>query len=517
MRVSGPRAPFARDGGVGQGLFQPVLAEGVPLVVGQVSRRGGFQERLRQARSHPQPAGIHRRLDHRLGGGRGVAVPGQQLRRPGQELDHLPIRRRPGRQRHPRVCCPGELAHLHRGERGGHGDVVPGQQFPRLGMRIGAAGRAGGQGVPKLGPHGGQDQHRGPAGVAQQLPHPRRDPLPQPALRHLQVELGLIQPHHRPRPNPRQLGQRRIRAGRVDRMPHPPRLRLVPQHAQRLPARPGLARRGTAHQHRDPAPARRRRPYHPAQYLIMLARHVRRQHRQLRRRILRLDRPVHLQRERVRDLPQRPPRRQRARRDALPARRAGGKAGELGCHQVSELLRGAPAQVHRDHIGPQAGQLAVVEPGREHVYPGLGHRPAQRGPALQPGPGPGRVRGRDEYHHDRRLPGIDRRQLLSQILAPQLDLLISVVETAHPPRLQRRGDLPHVVPLRAGERQRHIPPPPRPSPPARQVIRARHDTRVCHRPDLVTRSLADRDSLRAVSGRRAGSRSKLGPARMLPL
>ena len=58
-----PAGTFARDGGIGQGLFQPVLAEDVPLVVGQVPGRGGFQEGLRQARSHTQAAGIHRGVD----------------------------------------------------------------------------------------------------------------------------------------------------------------------------------------------------------------------------------------------------------------------------------------------------------------------------------------------------------------------------------------------------------------------------------------------------------------------
>jgi hypothetical protein len=37
----------------------------------------------------------------------------------------------------------------------------------------------------------------------------------------------------------------------------------------------------------------------------------------------------------------------------------------------------------------------------------------------------------------------------------QPDLLINVLEAAHPPLLQRLGHLLNVVPLRAGERQRH--------------------------------------------------------------
>jgi len=212
-----------------------------------------------------------------------VTIPGQQLRRPGQELDHCPVRRGPGRQRHPHVCCPGELVQLRRCERGGHGDVVPGQQLPRLGVPILTAGRAGGQRVPELWPHGGQHQHRGPAEVAQQLPEPGGDPLTQRGLSRVEIELGLVQPHHGPRPDARQLGQRRTRAGRVDRMLQPARRILAPQQVQGLPAGPGLAGGGPADQHRNPAAALRRRAHYLAQHLVMLARHIRRQDRQPRR------------------------------------------------------------------------------------------------------------------------------------------------------------------------------------------------------------------------------------------
>ena len=396
-----PADALGRDGGVGQGLFQPVLAKGVPLGVGQVPRRGGFQEGLRQARSHAQAAGIHRGVDQRPGGGRGVAVPGQQLRRPGQELDHLPVACRPGRQHQPRVCRPGELAHLRRGERGGHGDVVPGQQVPRLRVPVLTVGRAGGQGVPELGPHGGQHQYRGPAGVAQQRPQPGRDLLAR-LIGGVEVELGLVQPHHRPRPDARQLAQRRIRAGRVDRMPQPPRRVLVPEHLQGLPAGPGLARGGPAHQHRDPAATVRRHVHHLAQHLIMLARHIGRQQRQPRRRILRLHRPVHLQRERVLRLGQRPPGRPRGqrpvrlaalhgRRDRTgpalglrpvrlppaccfqqPGRAAGGTgdASSGGCvpdhpHHDQDLVRG---------LGEATAPQPLPDRGRRHVG-GLGQGP----------------------------------------------------------------------------------------------------------------------------------------------
>ena len=219
-----PADAFAGDGRVGQGLLQPVLAQGVPFGVGQVPGRGCFQEGLRQADPHAQAAGIHRRVDQRRRGGRRVAVPGQQLGRPGQELDDLPVLRRRGGLGQPRVPRLAELLQLRCGERGGHGDVVAGQQLPRLGMRIGAARRAGGQAVPELRPQRGQHQHRGAGRVPQQLPQPGGDPFAQPAVRDVEVELGLVQPHHGPRPDARQLAQRGIGAGRVDRMPQPPLL-----------------------------------------------------------------------------------------------------------------------------------------------------------------------------------------------------------------------------------------------------------------------------------------------------
>ena len=105
-----------------------------------------------------------------------------------------------------------------------------------------------------------QHQHRGPARVAQQLPQPGGDLLAEPAVGGVEVELGLVQPHHGPRPDARQLAQRGLGPGRVDRMPQPPRPGLVPQQVQRLPAGPGLARRGPADQHRDRAAALARPP-----------------------------------------------------------------------------------------------------------------------------------------------------------------------------------------------------------------------------------------------------------------
>ena len=97
-------------------------------------------------------------------------------------------------------------------------------------------GRSGS--VPELRPERGQHQHRAAGRVPQQLPQSGRDPLPQPAGGHVEVELGLVQPDHGPRADRGQLAQRRLGAGRVDRMPQPPPLRLVPQRAA-PPSTPG--------------------------------------------------------------------------------------------------------------------------------------------------------------------------------------------------------------------------------------------------------------------------------------
>jgi len=95
--------------------------------------------------------------------------------------------------------------------------------------------------------------------------------------------------------------------------------------------------------------------------------------------------------------------------------------------------------------------------------------PAIRAPAVPVPPAPARPGARDgsrperrtqQKHHDcRRLLAVDSWQLLGEVLTPQIDLLIGIVETTQSPRLQRAGDLFDVVPLRATERQRNIPPP----------------------------------------------------------
>ncbi len=93
-----------------------------------------------------------------------------------------------------------------------------------------------------------------------------------------------------------------------------------------------------------------------------------------------------------------------------------------------------------------------------------------------PGPVLGGVLGGHEHHHHhhRGLLAVDGRQFLGQVLTPQLDLFVGVVEAAQSPRLQRRGDLLDKVSLCAGERQRHIPLRPRPGIRIRGAVRSRH-------------------------------------------
>ena len=81
----------------------------------------------------------------------------------------------------------------------------------------------------------------------------------------------------------------------------------------------------------------RRRAHHLAQHLIMLARHVRRQDRQPRWRVLGLDRPVHLQGERVGHLLQRPPRHRYA--VSRPGQRVPDLPGQPGEHSLDLQAR----------------------------------------------------------------------------------------------------------------------------------------------------------------------------------
>ena len=177
-----------------------------------------------------------------------------------------------------------------------------------MGVPIGAVhGGRRGQLLPVPRPDRPQHQHRGTLRVPQQVTQPGRHPLTGQRVAGQQVELGLVQPHHRARPDLLQPGEERLGTVREDRMPQPPPGR---QGVDRLPARPRLARRGPTDQHHDQAVAAQGPRQDRRKTLVVLPRDVGRQDRQLRRpgRDGDLDRPVHLQGERISELADRPPR-----------------------------------------------------------------------------------------------------------------------------------------------------------------------------------------------------------------
>ena len=254
------------------------------------------------------------------------------------------------------------------------------------------------------------------------------------------------------------------------------------QCLDRLRRTPGLPDRGPTDQQHEPAPlSRGRHPGpDPGPGGIHIPRHVLRQ--ALAGHPRHADRRMHSQPPRVRLARPHRPRRTRhpgiqggVPRPCRVARPSDTEGGQLASDHGGELLRRPAAQVDVGHIRQQPGKGRVIKPGRQHICPPFPYRPGQRGTALVPGPVPGGVLGRHEYHDRRGLLAVDGWQFLSQVLAPQLDFLVGVIKVAHSPRLQRLGDLPDVVPLRACERQCHMPPPPRPHTWVRNAVNSRHD------------------------------------------
>src|ERR1019366_2943396 len=83
------------------------------------------------------------------------------------------------------------------------------------------------EGVPVRRPDGAQDQDWAPGRVAQQVPQRRSDLFPQGAGWGAQVVLGVVQPHHGPRPEPGQALQQRLGPIWRKGVPQPPLLLLL--------------------------------------------------------------------------------------------------------------------------------------------------------------------------------------------------------------------------------------------------------------------------------------------------
>ena len=190
------------------------------------------------------------------------------------------------------------------------------------------------------GPQRGQHQHRGPAGVAQQLPQPGGDPLAQPGLGRRRGRTGPRSatprsaarcPAARAAPHPGGTGRSDATAATAgswsrSRARASQQARVLPVEdpptSTAIPLRPSAAARTTW-----------------PSTCVVLARHVRRQHRQPRRRVLGLHRPVHLQRERVGHLLQRPPGRPDLRTCPVVARQRDSGRAE-GSRADRGLIRG---------------------------------------------------------------------------------------------------------------------------------------------------------------------------------
>ena len=230
-----------------------------------------------------EPGGVHRRGDDRLAVGvtAGPVITVQQVGDPGQVLGDLPVlpgaRGRRGRFRQHRIAGAGRGFQLGGGEpvrdvddpaAGGidPGGVAAGelgqplQQPPGRPGRVGGSGpgaRRGGVGVPLLGPHGGDDQAALAFEQVGQAAQHRR------AAVGVGVLAQLAQPQHRAGRDPG-IQPRCQRAG-VQRVVQLPVRKPV---RDRLVGGAGLARRGPAADHHQPAGGHRRVQDGPQQLIV---------------------------------------------------------------------------------------------------------------------------------------------------------------------------------------------------------------------------------------------------------
>lgn len=171
----------------------------------------------------PSRMGVHRCFQKRAGGGlAGLFVAAQEFGSSGQVLGDpaaVPVAGEGIGQQNVPLLGKGRRGGQGRGvERVGDAHGVSGHQFPHQAVRIVSVrfGR-GGVVVCVLGPQRAQDQDRAAFLVEQQLAHRRRNPFAEPPV--AEVVLCLVQPHHRPRPDPVQVLKCGFGAGRIEGMP----------------------------------------------------------------------------------------------------------------------------------------------------------------------------------------------------------------------------------------------------------------------------------------------------------
>jgi sigma-B regulation protein RsbU (phosphoserine phosphatase) len=155
--------------------------------------------------------------------------------------------------------------------------------------------------------------------------------------------------------------------------------------------------------------------------------------------------------------------------DFLPEDQIATALAAAGCDQALDALMTA-AHRHTGGLGHDDMALLLLEYGTHPHSSANGH------------PRPGRVK---TLASQQRLAAVTQRPSARSrhrpfrcCSSPTAGLADRRHGNSAPPRLQRLGDLPGVVPLRPGERQRHIPPPPGML--TRTAARFRHDYQVSH-------------------------------------
>lgn len=178
--------------------LDPVLAQLVIVMIGEVVDRCVGEERLRKVKAHSEAARVHSCLQYCLGWRRAEFVAAKQFRSPGQVLRYPSIASGPGegvRQRLIAAPCQSScLAQRFLVEGVRNSNCASSQQLPHSAVWIGrvcvGAVRVRG-GV--LRPQCAQDQN-GTTRVSEEVVDCGSDPLPHQRV--AEVVLSLVQPHH---------------------------------------------------------------------------------------------------------------------------------------------------------------------------------------------------------------------------------------------------------------------------------------------------------------------------------